>query len=96
MSHKISEESSRQNGLLHTMTANYESVLKKQIDLLNENKKLTQLKENQDKQFNDAVEKLTAEYEGQIKDFEKKVKTNVKRIQDLSNGGNMIARLLGN
>lgn len=55
MSHKISEESSRQNGLLHTMTANYESVLKKQIDLLNENKKLTQLKENQDRQFNDAV-----------------------------------------
>jgi hypothetical protein len=39
---------------------------------------------------------LTAEYEGQIKEFEKKVKANVKRIQDLSNGGNMIARLLSN
>ena len=42
------------------------------------------------------MEKLTQEYEGQIKEFEKKVKTNVKRIQDLSNGGNMIAKLLGN
>ena len=39
---------------------------------------------------------MTSEYEGQIKGFEKKVKANVKRIQDLSNGGNLISRLLGN
>lgn len=96
MSQKIAAEQNKQNGLLHTMTANYEAVLKNQIELLNENKKLTEQKDHQDKEFNGAVEKLTAEYEGQIKEFEKKVKANVKRIQDLSNGGNMIARLLGN
>jgi hypothetical protein len=41
------------------------------------------------------VEKLTQEYEVQIKDFEGKVKANVKKIQDLS-GGNIINRLLKN
>jgi hypothetical protein len=46
--------------------------------------------------FNEGVEKLTLEYETQIKQFEGKVKANVKRIQDLSSGGNMIARLIAN
>ena len=31
MNQKIVEEHSNQNNLLHTMTANYEAVLKKQI-----------------------------------------------------------------
>lgn len=35
MNRKIAEENQRQNALLHTMTANYEAVLKKQIELLN-------------------------------------------------------------
>ena len=78
------------------MTGNYEAVLKRQIELLNHNKRLSQEKEQQDGLFNQAVEKLTLEYEGKIKSFENKVKANVKRIQELSNGGNMIARLIAN
>ena len=78
------------------MTGNYEAVLKRQIELLNHNKRLSQEKEQQDGLFNQAVENLTLEYEGKIKSFENKVKANVKRIQELSNGGNMIARLIAN
>jgi hypothetical protein len=77
------------------MTANYENVLKKQIELLTENKTLSESKEGQDRLFNENIEKLTQEYEGQIKQFENKVKANVKKIQDLS-GGNIINRLLRN
>jgi hypothetical protein len=43
--------------------------LKKQIELLHENKKLSQQKEEQDKIFNEGVDKLTLEYENQIKTF---------------------------
>ena len=96
MNQKITEEHSNQNTLLHDMTVNYEAVLKKQIQLLNQNKAASEAKDQQEKQFNSGVEKLTLEYEAQIKTFEKNVKANVKRIQDLSNGGNMIARLLKN
>jgi hypothetical protein len=35
MNQKIVEEHSTQNTLLHSMTTNYESVLKRQIELLN-------------------------------------------------------------
>jgi flagellar motor switch protein FliM len=77
------------------MTSNYESVLKKQIELLTENKGFSEQKESQDQIFNENVEKLTQEYEVQIKQFETKVKNNVKKIQDLS-GGNIINRLLKN
>lgn len=38
---------------------------------------------------------MTAEYEGKIQEFEAKVKTNVKRIQEMS-GSNIIKRLLKN
>lgn len=62
MNRKIVEENSRQNTILHSITANYENVLKKQIELLNENKKLSEEKEGQDRNFNEGVEKLTAEY----------------------------------
>lgn len=95
MNRKIVEENSKQNEILHAMTSNYEQVLKKQIELLTENKALSEEKEGQDKVFNENVEKLTQEYEVQIKDFEGKVKANVKKIQDLS-GGNIINRLLKN
>lgn len=56
---------------------------------------MTEKKEAQDKIFNDTVEKITEEYEGQIKAFEAKVKANVKKITDLS-GGNVINRLIKN
>ena len=62
MNRKIVEENSRQNTILHSITANYENVLKKQIELLNENKKLSEEKEGQDRNFNEGVVKLTAEY----------------------------------
>lgn len=52
MNRKIVEENSRQNEILHGMTSNYEQVLKKQIELLTENKALTEEKEGQDKTFN--------------------------------------------
>ena len=52
MNQKIMEEHSQQNNLLHTLTANYEAVLKKQIELLNENKLLTAQKDQQEKVFN--------------------------------------------
>lgn len=52
MNRKIVEENSRQNALLHTVTANYEATLKRQIELLSENKKLSQQKEQQDAIFN--------------------------------------------
>ncbi len=35
MSQKIAAEQNRQNGMLHSLTANYEAVLKNQIELLN-------------------------------------------------------------
>lgn len=38
---------------------------------------------------------MTKEYEARIKEFEEKVKGNVKRIQDMS-GSNIINRLLKN
>ena len=38
--------------MLHAMTASYESTLKKQIELLTENKALSEQKEAQDKIFN--------------------------------------------
>ena len=38
---------------------------------------------------------MTQEYEGKIKEFESKVKINVKRIQEMS-GTNIIKRLLRN
>ena len=69
MNRKIGEENSRQNEILHKMTASYEGVLKRQIELLNENKQLSQQKESQDKTFNQDIEKLTLHYEGQIKAF---------------------------
>jgi hypothetical protein len=77
------------------MTSHYEQALKRQIELLTVNKALSEEKEAQDSVFNESVEKLTQEYEGQIKHFESKVKANVKKIQDLS-GGNIINRLLRN
>lgn len=52
MDRKIAEENSRQNEILHGMTSNYEQVLKKQIELLTENKALSEEKEGQDRIFN--------------------------------------------
>ena len=49
--------------------------------MLTVNKELSEKKEDQDKIFNETIEKMTAEYEGKIQEFEAKVKTNVKRIQ---------------
>lgn len=69
MNRKIVEENSKQNEMLHSMTSGYEKILKKQIELLTENKALSEEKEAQDKTFNHNVEKLTQEYEVQIKDF---------------------------
>lgn len=92
---KIASEQNTLNSQLHTQTSAYETILKRQIQLLNENKILTQKKEQQDALFNSNIEQLTNEYEAQIKEFEQKVKANVKRIQDLS-GGNIINRLLKN
>lgn len=34
MNKKIGEENSKQNEVLHALTSNYESILKKQIELL--------------------------------------------------------------
>ena len=51
------------------MTANYQTVLKKQIELLNINKQLSQQKDQQDKLYSQGIEELTATYEGQIKEF---------------------------
>lgn len=70
-------------------------MLKNQISLLTVNKELSEKKEDQDKIFNETIEKMTAEYEGKIQEFEAKVKTNVKRIQEMS-GSNIIKRLLKN
>ena len=52
MNRKIVEENSKQNEILHAMTSNYEQVLKKQIELLTENKALSEEKEGQDNIFN--------------------------------------------
>lgn len=41
MNRKIVEENSKQNEILHAMTSGYEQVLKKQIELLTENKALS-------------------------------------------------------
>lgn len=95
MNRKVAEDSARQNEGLHGLTAGYEALLKRQIELLTENKALSEQKEGQDQLFNENVEKLTQEYEAQIKQFENRVKQNVKKIQDLS-GGNIINRLLKN
>lgn len=69
MNRKIVEENSKQNEILHAMTSGYEQILKKQIELLTENKSLSEEKEAQDKTFNHNVEQLTQEYEVQIKEF---------------------------
>lgn len=55
--------------MLHGLTSSYEALLKRQIELLTENKALSEQKENQDQIFNENVEKLTQEYEAQIKQF---------------------------
>ena len=91
----MSEESRTQNEKLHALTVEYEKNLKRQIELLTINKDLSEKKETQDAVFNEAVEKLTQEYEGKIRTFEEKVKQNVKRIQEMS-GSNVIKRLLKN
>ena len=95
MTEKVSQENSQRNAKLHELTVKYEGLLKNQISLLTTNKELNAKKENQDQIFNDNVEKMTQEYEGKIKEFEGKVKTNVKRIQEMS-GTNIIKRLLKN
>ena len=95
MTEKVSQENSQRNAKLHELTVKYEGLLKNQISLLTTNKELSAKKENQDQIFNDNVEKMTQEYEGKIKEFEGKVKTNVKRIQEMS-GTNIIKRLLKN
>lgn len=59
MNRKIVEENSKQNEILHALTANYENLLKKQIELLTENKTLSEQKESQDRVFNENIEKLT-------------------------------------
>lgn len=38
MNQKIAEENSKQSELLHALTSKYESLLKRQIELLTENK----------------------------------------------------------
>ena len=55
MNRKIVEENSKQNEILHALTANYENVLKKQIELLTENKTLSEQKESQYKIFNENI-----------------------------------------
>ena len=95
MQTSITEESQRQNQELHGKTAEYEGMLKTQIQLLTKNKELTEVKEKKDENFNKNVEKLASDYEKQINAFEKRVKENVKKIQELS-GGNVIKRLLKN
>lgn len=69
MNRKVVEDNSKQNEVLHGLTSNYEALLKRQIELLTENKALSEQKENQDAIFNENVEKLTQEYEAQIKQF---------------------------
>lgn len=69
MNRKVVEDNSKQNEVLHGLTSNYEALLKRQIELLTENKALSEQKENQDTIFNENVEKLTQEYEAQIKQF---------------------------
>ena len=95
MNNKLVEESTQQNKELHDKTAEYEFILKHQIDLLSKNKEISAKKEHQDELFDQQVQKLSTEYEGQIGAFEKKVKANVKKIQDLS-GGNVIKIYLKN
>lgn len=69
MNRKVVEDNSKQNEVLHGLTSSYEALLKRQIELLTENKALSEQKENQDAIFNENVEKLTQEYEAQIKQF---------------------------
>ena len=95
MNTRIADENTKQNEALHALTGNYEGILKTQIELLTENKALSEKKEAQDNIFNENVEKLTKEYEGQIKQFEVKVKANVKKINEFQ-GGNVINRLIKN
>lgn len=44
MNRKIVEENSKQNEILHSMTSHYEQALKKQIELLTDNKALSEEK----------------------------------------------------
>lgn len=95
MTQSVSEDTDQQNAKIHELTTEYEGLLKRQIQLLTANKQLSEKKEQKDNLFNEVVENLTAEYEGKIKEFETKVKTNVKRIQEMS-GSNIIKKLLKN
>ena len=59
MTEKVNKENAERNSLLHELTVRYEGILKNQITLLTTNKDLSAKKEDQDKIFNDNVEKMT-------------------------------------
>ena len=59
MTEKVNKENAERNSLLHELTVRYEGILKNQITLLTTNKDVSAKKEDQDKIFNDNVEKMT-------------------------------------
>ena len=63
MQNSISEQSGTHNRELHAKTAEYEDILKIQIELLTKNKQLTEQKEERDKKFNERIEMLASDYE---------------------------------
>ena len=93
MTEQVREKGQKQTAQIHELTGQYETLLQKQIQLLTLNKELSGKKQAQDDLFNENVENMTKEYETKIRDFEKKVKGNVKKIQDLGSN-NIIKRLL--
>jgi DNA anti-recombination protein RmuC len=88
-------ETSEANKILHSLTTKYEVTLQKQIELLTDNQKLMENKEQKEQAFSKRIDDVTGQYEVKISDLEATLKENVKKVTKMQGSG-MLKMLMKN